>query len=322
MKFSDLMLDMATGDASVHDAYIQESVGKINVSNAIFDVAYKISELPAGEFMCVQEAADAGLPTDPSEAASLCSEAVKQGLVALYDLTIQTAKKIKQSTEKSMKAIIAIGKKYGIDAPSGNDIDKFASAVSKAIISDKSDNGKKIVLADKQFINGARAIGMGDDYTLAMVNILSGYGVRLNVGDITARRNIETLKDLYKNMSTGVKIVDYNKTANKGSFYVNTVKEADIYDFIIGLYELIACSKAVIEQAGSASVKKTSTDLITSLCENDKRNEKKVSRTVQSIMEDVKTGSENLTHFVDTAVKAFTDSTYVLSNIVNGTPVE
>ena len=44
MKVSDLMLDLATGDSSVHDAFIQEAAGKVAVSNAIFQAAYKISE--------------------------------------------------------------------------------------------------------------------------------------------------------------------------------------------------------------------------------------------------------------------------------------
>ena len=62
-KYTELMLDIACGDASDEDAYIEQAIGKINVSNAIFALESKIAELPEGEeFMCVQEAADAGLP--------------------------------------------------------------------------------------------------------------------------------------------------------------------------------------------------------------------------------------------------------------------
>ena len=54
MKYSEMMINMACGDASKTDAYIQEAVGKINVANAIFALEYKISQLPEDEFMCVQ----------------------------------------------------------------------------------------------------------------------------------------------------------------------------------------------------------------------------------------------------------------------------
>ena len=37
VKVSDIMLDLATGDASVHDAYIQEAMGQVKVSAAIYN---------------------------------------------------------------------------------------------------------------------------------------------------------------------------------------------------------------------------------------------------------------------------------------------
>jgi len=35
-KYKELMLDVGCGDASEYDAYIEQAIGKINVSNAIF----------------------------------------------------------------------------------------------------------------------------------------------------------------------------------------------------------------------------------------------------------------------------------------------
>ena len=60
MKFSDLMLDFETGDASFEDMYVQEAVGKINVASAIFDNEYRIAETPEGmNASYIQEAAEA-----------------------------------------------------------------------------------------------------------------------------------------------------------------------------------------------------------------------------------------------------------------------
>ena len=83
MKVSDLILDMATGDASAEDVHIQEALGRINVSSSIFEAAYNISELPSEDISFVQEAADKqGLPTDKEGSVGVSVEAVNQELEA------------------------------------------------------------------------------------------------------------------------------------------------------------------------------------------------------------------------------------------------
>ena len=114
-KYTELMLDVACGDASEYDAYIEQAIGKINVSNAIFALESKIAELPEdGDFMCIQEAADAGLPANKADATGASCEAVRQQVVAFYDLVLNTAKKVKEACDKDMKLLIAFGKKNGV----------------------------------------------------------------------------------------------------------------------------------------------------------------------------------------------------------------
>ena len=77
MKYTDLMLDIETGDASVEDVFMQEAYGKIAVASAIFDNEYKISETPEGfNASYVQEAADAGLPATQDGSKSVANAAV------------------------------------------------------------------------------------------------------------------------------------------------------------------------------------------------------------------------------------------------------
>lgn len=324
MKVSDLMLDMATGDASIHDAYIQEAVGKINVSSAIFEAAYKISELPEGEeFLVVQEAAAAGLPTDPAGASACASEAVMQELKAFYDLMVETAKKIKQGAEKNIKLIMAIGKKYGVTAANGEDFEKsFAEPLSKAIADDK---GKKLTLDEKRFLTAKYSERIVEAYGTGVSNFMSAYGLSFdnstlnsNYASYKSKKGVNTFKDMQKNISYGVKQIDFDKAIDKNKHCTNRISASDIKEMIISLYEVTALSKAVIAVAGNASAKKTALNLATELCGKEDCDSKKVSRTLDNLNEDIKAGATKLASIADIITKAYTDSVYALTEALNG----
>lgn len=324
MKLSELMLDMATGDASMHDVYIQEAVGKINVSSAIFDAAYKISELPKGEFMIVQEAADAGLPTTPEGGAALANQSVKESLKAFYDLVVQTAKKVKQATEKDMKAIIAIGKKYGISATDKDFTGQFVDELVKAIMSDK---GKKLSLGDKKFLKGKYSIEVAEYYGLGMANFLSAFGMTLDDTDVEKafklkNGDVNTFKDMWRNMSKGGKLINFDKTVSKEKHYVENVSANDIQQMVSGLYMLMVVAKAVVNVAGSASAKKSAMAAVETLCSKEDCENKKVSKTCELINEGIKDWTENLVAITDVIAKAYTDSVYSLTEALAGGPTE
>ena len=71
MKLKDLMLDLATGDASSNDPYIAEAAGQVNVASAYFEAASMINELAENDdLQVVQEVAKAGLPTNEEGSAT------------------------------------------------------------------------------------------------------------------------------------------------------------------------------------------------------------------------------------------------------------
>lgn len=148
MLFSEILLDLDTGDASMHDVYAKEAAGKINVASAIFEYAAKLAEMPENSTF-VQEAAEAaeeaGLPTKPEEGTGLATEAVAQELIAFYDVVVENAKKVKTAADRDMKAIIGLGKKYGIAASAaqqGNFMIAFAKPLAKALVRDFATNRK------------------------------------------------------------------------------------------------------------------------------------------------------------------------------------
>lgn len=82
IKVEDIMLDLATGDASHYDAYIQEAMGQVNVSAAIYEAAYEIAESNGEMDTVVQEACvEAGLPTNKEDAIELVYESCSRELI-------------------------------------------------------------------------------------------------------------------------------------------------------------------------------------------------------------------------------------------------
>ena len=118
MKVSDILLDLATGDASVHDAYIQESMGQVKVSAAIYDAAKMIASLDDSERTeIVQEAADAGLPSDREGAINLIYESVEHELIGTCRHFYAEMAKTSEDAEKPtspLKAIEALAKMSGL----------------------------------------------------------------------------------------------------------------------------------------------------------------------------------------------------------------
>ena len=322
MKVSDLMLDLATGDASVHDVYIQEAVGKINVSTAIFDAAHKISELPAGEFLIVQEAADAGLPTDQEGAANLCCESVKQSLTAFYDLIVETAKKLKSNSDKDLKLLVTIGKKYGVAAPSGNYVEGFVEPLVNAIMADA---GKKLTLADKRFLKAKYSEEIAECYGMGMTNFLSAFGMEFDNAALTnnyrpykTRREVTSFKALLKNMSYGGKIMNFDKTISKEKHYTDTINASDLTELITALVEVHQISTAIVNVAGNSAAKKNSMAIVTELCDKEDCESKKVSKNITAINDGIKGWTEIVAAMSENVPKAFNDSITSLMDSISG----
>ena len=137
MTITELMLDIAAGDASEDEVHVQECLGHINISAREFAAAYSISEYPDDlPSIIVESAAKANLPTNKGEAKEVANTAVIQGLSAFYNLMIATAKKVRAATERELRAYVALGKKYGINFDKHNFLTGFLNPLCEKVEKD------------------------------------------------------------------------------------------------------------------------------------------------------------------------------------------
>ena len=321
MTVTELMLDIASGDASEHDVHIQECLGHINISAREFAAAYSISDYPGDlPSIIVEAAANAKLPTDKGEAKEVANTAVIQGLSAFYNLMIATAKKVRAATERELRAYAALGKKYGVNFDKHNFLTGFLNPLCSAVEKD----GLLGKLDDRSFIKGKYAARMVENYGKGMANLMSGYGLSIDnvfgdsvVGMIVRNsysgdKTIKDLRDVESNMSTGGKQLNFDKTLDKKTHYQDYVKIVDFKMLAISIYALSKISESIIVTLGNASTKKSAMDNIKKLFDEASAGNKRVVRSVESISDGTKEWSENLSKLATNMTGAFTDSSYEL----------
>ena len=321
MTITELMLDIASGDASEDDVHVQECLGHINISAREFAAAYSISEYPGDlPSIIVESASKANLPTNKDDAKEVANTAVIQGLSAFYNLMIATAKKVRAATERELRAYIALGKKYGINFDKHNFLTGFLNPLCSAVEKD----GLLGKLDDRSFIKGKYAARMVENYGKGMANLMSGYGLSIDnvfgdsvVGMIvrnnySGKKTIKDLRDVESNMSTGGKQLNFDKTLDKKTHYQDYVKIVDFKMLAISIFALSKISEAIIVTLGNASTKKTAMDNIKKLFNESSDGKRRVVRSVESISDGTKEWSENLNKLATNMTGAFTDSSYEL----------
>ena len=321
MTITELMLDIASGDASEDDVHVQECLGHINISAREFAAAYSISEYPGDlPSIIVESASKANLPTNKGEAKEVANTAVIQGLSAFYNLMIATAKKVRAATERELRAYAALGKKYGINFDKHNFLTGFLNPLCAAVEKD----GLLGKLDDRSFIKGKYAARMVENYGKGMANLMSGYGLSIDnvFGDsvvglivrnnFSGKKTIKDLRDVESNMSTGGKQLNFDKTLDKKTHYQDYVKIVDFKMLAISIYALSKISEAIIVTLGNASTKKTAMDNIKKLFNEASDGNKRVVRSVESISDGTKEWSDNLNKLTTNMTGAFTASSYEL----------
>lgn len=189
-RLSDVMLDIDTGDGSDYAVQAKFAEGRVNTSVALFEYAALLAELPESSSI-IQEAADAaedeGYPTSPAAAPAMATDSVKKELAAFYDVIVSNAKKVKLAAERDMKAVVGLGKKYGISpaaAQEGNFMISFARPLATAICRDYTDNGnrknKKINVPGGRFLAGVQALKLASCYGNGMAALAAVYGLRMD----------------------------------------------------------------------------------------------------------------------------------------------
>lgn len=180
MKVSDIMLDLATGDASIDDAYIMESVGKVKVSSAIFDASVQLNNLPnAGlsydDIQYIQEAAmKADLPVSEEGTLQTAHRAVLECALATGNAIKSTARKNYNQIAKKTDYLTAAVAKWTNAQPS-DVIYEYAANISKSVIS--ANNGKSIQLLDERIVDAESMKCITESYIQGIASTLKSYGL-------------------------------------------------------------------------------------------------------------------------------------------------
>lgn len=246
MKFSEIMTDLLTGDASPEDVRVKEALGKLSVSSAIFEYADGLSQQERNSSF-IQEAAEAaeeaGLPTDPAEAPGLATEAIQQELTAFYDVLVENANKVYRAADRDMKAIVGMGKKYGISASaasSGSFMSSFARPLAKALVREFATNRKGFAGNNIKFKKGVFPVaGKCHDlmfaYGNAMASLAAVFGLSITdvIEDPTVQEELSVDKSFLKALKaagTGI-IGGDSRAANdpKTGFTGSTTGVASLY---------------------------------------------------------------------------------------------
>lgn len=323
MKFSDIVLDLNTGDASVLDAYIQESVGQIRVSSAIFDAAQKISEADGYERnTIIQEAAAAGLPSDPSKARELAGTAIEEALKSYVDLIKLVISNVNNVAQTGYKTFVGIGKKYKLSAPKDNEefVESFAKPLANAIVS--SSGEKKISLNTSRFLKGTQAKKLAGDYIKGILTLTNTIGIGVPCSEDSLITSIAkpikctkttTLKCIESGLSAGCKLLKTD--SEKSRYFTSTPSAEDIFGTVVSLRAVMVLA----QDLGKIFKDKNSVAWSKSLIEeimNSNISEKKINSTCVSINEDVAKWADILVDTSKALISAFNDSASALESYV------
>lgn len=330
MTIKEQMLEFVAGDASPQDPYIEQARGKVDMSTYAFEYAVKIAEAnQSGETLdVIQEAADAGMPTESDQACELGCTAVKKGLEGLYDVILSTAKKIKDNTAKDIKTLRSVGKSLGVEGnvDGSNFMSSFATPFSAVVFDKKGGSGvfkSKIEMKEgATFLKGSAADKIGKNYVKGMTSFLHAYG--FDISDVfnddiisktyeksyAKKGGSESFAAMADALDDGSSLITM-EALSKDKHYTELCKTDDIESLCVNLYVIYVISEAVVSTLGGSGAKKTAVANIEQLCKNDCENEK-MTKAVKNIGENLRTYSDNVSGMCDNITKGFTDSVYSL----------
>jgi hypothetical protein len=318
MKVSDIMLDLETGDASVHDAYIQESYGQVKVSAAIYDAAKKIASLDDSEKTDVfQEAAtEAGLPTDRDGAIALMYEATERELVGTCRHLYQEAAKIDEAYSKPTSPLAGLnklGKVCGVKS-SLNGSKAYAAEFAQAVMKNKDLNlkgGAKFLKAgaaksaSKALINGvvqiANAFGIDCETLFSDETVYAVVPAPKNSKCSKGDCDISYMVGCIKNAGSDVKGAGISESDYTTSVTKNDVATVVTCNFAVAKTAKFIKSKfgengAKLEARASAAMKKLNKKKVSGDIEdaNEKGNgAKEINGDIQKLVSELITGFNN-----------------------------
>ena len=325
MLFTDIMKDINSGDVTVHDIYAEEATQQVNVASSIFEYAMTLALAEETSDVVQEAAAEEGLPAKASASSELASDAVIKELVGFYGVVVSNAKKVQTATDRDMKAIIGLGKKYNISAAdAGSDFTgSFAKPLAQALVREYGDGkiGKSISFVSGVFPSAKKSHDLMLAYGNAIARLATVYGISVAsaANDPTVKKQLSLggvagdpatdIGGLYKKLTLGTM---FRKTEFSGD--IDTVKAAsasDIADVITYIYVANRISKAVAAGAGNA---KKVEGYITGLCKGAGSDMRKLS----AINDKAKDWCDSINTAATTIVKIFSDAIAALGNIAQG----
>lgn len=312
MKFSELMLDYATGDACSQDAYIQEALGQINVSKAIYESALEIMSADKNELAYIQEAAtEAGLPTDRDEALDVAQEAFVRSSNGFLNLMQQTTSKLGAAADKSWKAICGAAKITGVpDELRGESLNQFAKETAKAITKKANRDG---IGLSRGFKDGTSLRTNAGLYMKSIQDMLPAFGLKANMsGSVVTEYAVSgessyTEGDLNKLIIT----MEY-ATASIDRPVMETYdpSAADIADYIKTAYTLKTFCESVTNALADESTKKSAASYAAQNAGNGVRS--------QAAMDTLQRSARRVVAATNYLSKSLNDAGYGVGESING----
>lgn len=313
MKFSELMLDYATGDSCPQDAYIQEAMGQINVARAIYNASVNIMDLDRNEIGYIQEAAtEIGLPTDRREALDVAQEAFSRSSNGFLNLMEMATSKVANAADKSWKAICGAAKIVGTpDGLREHDFEEFATETAKRIVGKANKDGTPI---SRGFKDGTSLRTNAGLYMRSIQDMLPAFGLKGNMNGgfvaeyATTSEADYTSGDLNKFIIT----MEYATAALDDQCVLEAYDASvnDIADYIRTAYTLKTFCESVTEALESESTKRSAGAYAAQNVGNGARS--------QIAMEQMTRSARRFTDTTNALAKALNDSGYGIGETING----
>lgn len=265
MKLSDIMLDLGTGDASKYDAYVQEAVGQVKVSAAIYDAASQIASLNDYDREdIVQECATAGLPSDKVGATNLTYDCVARELIGtVRNLYAEAAIFVEQGTSpvSAEKGMRAIGKKFGVKSPGKEITPQYIADLADAIFDDK-----EALASNTKVVKASAAKNATENYLNAIIILCNMLGIAAErwtsdpVSKMVMSEPLHGKSDHENGVADLNSVLSFVKRASdmldkanvKSSDYTKKPTKDDVATHLACMYAVIRCSDKLKLELGES----------------------------------------------------------------------
>lgn len=312
MKFSELMLDYATGDACPQDAYIQEALGQINVSAAIYESALEIMSADKNEIAYIQEAAtEAGLPTDRDEALDVAQEAFVRSSNGFLNLIQEATSKLGDAADKSWKAICGAAKITGVsDEVREAGLNKFAKETAKSIARKANRDG---ISLSRGFKDGTSLRTNAGMFMKSIQDVLPAFGLKTNMnGSVVAEYAVAGDSSYTEgNLNKFIIALEYATAAlDRPVMESYDTTAADIDDYIKTAYTLKTFCESVTNALQDESTKKSAAAYAAQNAGNGARS--------QVAMEALQRSARRVASSANILSKSLNDAGYGVGESING----